>query len=828
MLRDLRHAVRVLLKAKGWTLVVLTSLALGIGANTALFSAVNGLLIKPLPVNEPEHLVRLRWTGDNDAARNVMGLGYTGRGVSGSFSFQAFEALRDANQTLSGIFAGTGTPRVNLLIDGVAEVGSGFAASGEYFSVLRVPAVVGRVLGPADDEPGAEPVAVISYQFWQRRFGLDPGVIGRAIVVNDRSTTIVGVLPPSFTGIARVTDDAPDLHLPLAALHGPDDRDLLADPTFWSVPIMGRLAPGVTIEQVHGNLEGTLQATAQAALTNFLDELTPEERGRSRNQDLTAAPDLIVESAERGLYDASPRASRQASILGAVVGLVLLIVCANVATLLLSRATSRRREVAVRLAVGASRTRLVRQLVTESLLLSAVGGLLALPVAYTSRQLLPFGQDTPFDWRVFGFVAVISLTVGLVFSVGPALRATRVRMSGALSEHGRSVSPPRSLLSRGLVVAQVALSLVLLVSAGLFLKTVGALRNVDVGFNPENVLLFRIDPGQSGYERAEANRLADQIADRLREVPGVRSVTRSQLALLSGGSWTTTLWVPGEPEPFGSHAMTVSPTFFDTMEIPLLAGRTFGPQDTEEAPTVALLNQTAALELFGAVDVVGRRMGSSREEATEVEVIGVVADAKYRNQREAAPPTIFRSVEQSTPTAVTIAVRTTGAPGPLIPSVRDAVAAVAPRLPLMDVTTQSAELEERLGDERLYATAYSLFGGLATLLAAIGLFGLASYTVTQRTGEIGIRMALGAQRTAIARLVLRESLVLVIAGVVMGLAAVPLAGRLIESLLYGIAPTDPWTMVQAAILLVGTAALAVYLPGRRATGVDPMVALQDE
>ena len=508
---------------------------------------------------------------------------------------------------------------------------------------------------------------------------------------------------------------------------------------------------------------------------------------------------------------------------------MLLIVCANVATLLLSRAVSRQREVAIRMSVGATRGRLIRQLVTESLLVSAAGGMLALPVAWAARRLLPFGQTNPFDWRVFAFAGGLSLAAGVAFSLVPALRATRADPSGALKEQSRSVTLSRSRLSRALIVAQVAVSLALLVGAGLFLKTLANLRSVDVGFNPEQVLLFQMDSTRSGYGPEESVALYARIGDRVRALPGVRSVTMAQTALLGGGVWKSTVHVEGQTGAgLGVHMMTVAPGFFDTMEIPLLAGRGLGPRDDGDAPHAAVINAAAATELFGTDDAVGRRFGFQPEERGEIEVVGVVRDTRYDDLRGAAPPTVFRSAIQSPLRSATFAVRTDGPPSALTPAVRESIRQIDPRLPIVNVTTQTTAIEEQLSDERLYAVAYASFGGLATLLAAIGLFGLASYTVTRRSGEFGVRMALGASSTGIAWLVLRESLVLVAAGVAAGVGTVLLAGRLVASLIHGLAPTDPVTILQAAALLAGIAAAAAYLPARRAARVDPLTALQDE
>jgi predicted permease len=838
VLRDLRHAVRVLLKAKGWTLVVLVSLALGIGANTALFSAVNGLLIKTIPVSDPGGLVRLRWTGENDVVRNQSGYGQVaasrpGYRVSASFSYPMVEALRAGNETLDGIVAGAPRGRLNVVVDGQAELASGFVATGNYFDVLGVGAALGRVITVADDRAGAPLVTMISHRFWERQFGLDPSVIGRVIRVNSVPAAIVGVLPAGYTGVQRPIDDGYALHLPLAAFttafSEPGRENRLADATDWWLAVMGRLRQDATPAQVQGNLDGVFRAAARSDLDAYVDGLAPEERSRSRNQDLTTVAGLLVDSASRGLYDASQRASRQALILGVVVGLVLLIVCANVATLLLSRATSRQKEIAVRLSVGATRRRLIGQLMTESVLLSLLGGALGVLVGLAARRLLPFAQTTAFDWRVFAFVATLSLATGVVFSLVPALRATRVDVSGALKEHSRSVAQSRTVLSKTLIVAQVAVSLVLLVGAGLFMKTLGNLRQVDIGFNPNNVLLFRVDPMQSGYTPDESPAVFDRVADGLRNIPGVEAVSLSRMTLLSGSTWSSTMHLEGGAQDgFSTHMMSVSADFFETMEIPILAGRGFEPQDREDAPGVIVLNTTAARELFGNENPLGRRVGFSPEENAELEVVGIVQDVKYSSMRTAAPPTAFRSTMQSPPRAASFVVRTAGSPETLTPAVRDTVRRIDPTLPLRDVSTQSAEIEERLSDERLYALAYTSFGGLATLLAAIGLFGLSSYNVTQRTNEIGIRMALGAEASGVARMVMRESLVLVVVGVAAGVGGVMIAGRLVASLLYDLAPTDPITIAQAAAMLICVSAVAGYLPARRAARVDPLVALQDE
>ena len=835
MVRHLRHAVRLLLKTKGWTAVVLASLALGIGANTALFNAVNGLLIKTLPVKDPDRLVRLRWVGENDMARNFSGYGYVadtaaGERVSASFSYPMFEALRAANGTLEDLIVAAPRGRLNLMIEGRAETGTGLVVSGNYFDVLGIPAVVGRVITPDDDRVEASPVVVISHRFWSQGFGRDPDVVGTVIRVSETPMTIVGILPPTYTGIQRPAGEAADIHLPLAFGRHPGEEDRLSDATYWWLLVMGRLKAGVTPAQVQGNLDGVFRTSARSGMDTYLAGATAEERARSGNRDRSDVPRLLVDSGKQGVYDPSPSSSRQALILGVVVLLVLLIVCANVAVLLLSWATARQKEIAVRLSVGATRGRLVGQLVTESLVLSVLGGGLGILIALGVRPLLPFGESTPFDWRVFGFVVVLSLGAGLTFSLVPALRSTRLDLAGTLKEQNRSVARPRTPLGKALLVVQVAVSLVLLVGAGLFLKTLSNLRDVDVGFKPDNLLLARLDPSRSGYDSEQAVSVYERITEKLQVIPGVRAVSLSRFAFLNGSTWVSTLHVEGQDrvDGFNSHMMTVAPNFFEAMGIPLLAGHTFEAQDGRDAPPVVVINSTAARELFGSDNPLGRRVGFSPEERSEFQVIGVVQDVKYNSVRDVAPPTTYRSTVQSPLSNATFVIRTAGPPSALTAAVHDAVQQVDPRLPLMDVRTQSAAIEQRLSEERLFALAYTSFGGLAILLAAIGLFGLASYSVGQRTNEIGIRMALGADASGVTRMVLGESLILVAVGVVAGIVGVLLAGRLVASLLFDLAPTDPLTIVQSVVVLVMVSALAGYLPARRAARVDPVAALQEQ
>ena len=840
MLRDIRHAVRTLLHAKGWTAVVLLSLALGIGANTAIFSAVNGLLLTQLPVLDPDTLVRLRYVGRNDMVTSSSDYGFTSRpggvNVRATFSYAMYQQFLADNKTMSDLFACAPYGRVNVVVDGQAELASAFISSGNFYPVLGVRARLGRTIQPADDTPSAPPVAVISSQYWHTRFMTDPGVVGKTIRANNVLVTIVGVIDPEFTGVQQTVGELNEISFPLSLEPQlntfPPSR--LSQPTYWWLQVMGRLKPGATPAQVQGNLEGVFQATARAGLDSYLKGLPDAERGNARNRGRTEVPRLRVEPGARGVYDVSTDELRAATILSVVVGLVLLIVCANVANLLLSRATARHREISVRLSLGATRGRLIRQLLTESLLLAAVGGALGLLVAYWGKALLPtpVGRAALLDWRVLVFVLAVTLVTGVVFGIAPALRATGGDVNAALKATGRSVVAPRSALGKSLLVAQVAISLVLLVGAGLFLRTLYNLRHVDVGFNPQNLLLFRVQPQLNRYDEAKTVTLYRELMDRIGAVPGVRAVALTNPPLLSGSVNSTSIYVQGRayanPRDSGEgvHRLVISPNFFEVMEIPILRGRAFTPQDSATAPKVVIINEAAARKHFSDGDPLGRRFGHSAETTGELEIVGVLRDVKYNSVRDAPPPTMYVPYLQTRAASAAIAVRTAMDPASLTSAVRDAVRQVDPNLPMVDVSTQLEQVERRFQQEKMFAQTYTLFGVLALLLAAIGLFGVMSYSVARRTSEIGIRMALGAQRGDVLGLVMRESMVLVAIGVLIGAGIALGTGRFVATLLFGLPPTDPASLAAAIGVMVTVAALAGFLPARRASRVDPMVALR--
>lgn len=543
MLQDLRYAVRVILQGKAWSAMVVLSLAMGIGANTALFSATNGLLLRKLPVEDPDALVRLRHAGRNQMANNVSEYGYVARDggdVGSTFSYPVFQELKKANQSMVDMFAGAPLGPINVVVDGHAEISSANIATANFQQLLGIRPVLGRTLMPADDEPGAPPVATISAAFWARRFGSDPAVLGKVVQANDTLVTIVGVTPSEFTGFLQVVADTPvDLSFPLALDSQitpppppppgqPPQPPRLAQPTYYWLLVVGRLQPGATVEQVEGNLQGVFQQAAREGMSSFLASLPEKDRGSSQNRNRTEVPRLIASSAARGAYDTDPTTLRAVRIISGVVALILLLVCANVANLLLSRAAARQKEISVRLSIGATRVRLVRQLLTESVLLSLVGGVLGVLVAYWGRQLLPgTAGQAPLDWRVLLFATAVALATGLLFGMAPAVRVTGTSAGESLKDTSRTVIGTRTLLTKSLLAVQVAISLVLLIGAGLFLRTVNNLRNVDVGFNPRNLVLFRVNPALNGYDQARMASLYGQLTERLRAVPGVQAVAMS-------------------------------------------------------------------------------------------------------------------------------------------------------------------------------------------------------------------------------------------------------------------------------------------------------------
>lgn len=844
LVQDLRYGVRMLLKSKAFTAVAVLSLALGIGANTALFSLVDSVLLKMLPVKRPNELVLFNWlSGPRGMSRRIDGNittdSVTGMRSSTSFSYLTFQRIRDHNETLSGLFAFAPFEQLNVNVDGVAEVAGGQLVTGGYYDALGVQAMLGSTIRPGDDDDGADPVVVITHRYWERRFARDPEVIGKKINVNNVTFTIIGVTPPEFFGTLQVGESS-DLTIPMSLESQLRPRSQsLRQAWFWWVRIMGRLKPGVAAEQARANLEGQFQQSAREGWEAGLAQFPAQ--GQAQSPQPRDVPSLRVASGSQGLNELRSAYSQPLTILVIVVGVVLLIACANVANLSLSRAASRQKEIAVRLALGASRWRLVRQLLTESVLLAILGGVVGVIFAYWGTDVLlalrPWGGGElvlylKLDLRVLGFTIGVSAITGLLFGLAPALRATRVDLTPALKDNARSlVGGSRSLLTKSLIVTQVAMSLVLLIGAGLFVSTLRNLQAVDVGFNRENLLLFRVDPRLSGYSGLQIANLYSRITERIEAVPGVRSATISRHPLLSGNRRTSSLSVQGASEEASEavYVNLVSASFFETMELPIVVGRGLSPRDDERAPKVAVINQTMARKYFGEDNPVGRRFGfGGPEEADKIEIVGVARDAKYTSLRQETPATAYTPYLQETPGQMNFAVRTAGDVRALVPSIQEAVRDVDSNLPMFDVKTQSQQSDESVTGERLFATLSSFFGLVALVLACIGLYGVMSYGVARRTNEIGIRMALGATTLGVTRMVMRETMQVVGIGVAIGLGAAVATTRLVAAMLFGLAPTDPLMISFAVLLMIAVAALAGYIPARRASRVDPMIALRYE
>jgi len=827
----------MLAKNPGFTAVAVATLALGIGANTAIFSLVNAVMLQSLPVQHPEQLVVPQWSAhglpQNIGSSSFGDCNFHGRPGPNSggcsFSYPLYKEIREQKDLFSNVAAFAGPAELDLSGNGPASMARGELVSGDYFQTLGVRALLGRTLGPSDEEPGATPVVVLNYGYWQSAFGGAAGAIGKTIRLNGVEFAIVGVTDQGFT---RLTPGKTlDMWLPLTQLVPLGLRwgGRSLEARNWWLTLVARLKPG------------TAPGQAEAAVSLlFRNETLHGEKPALKESD---DPKVTLLPAQKALTGFRANFGEALYLLMGAVGIILLIACANVAGLMLARATSREKEMAVRLALGAGRGRVIQQLLTESVILSVAGAALGVLVAFwgatglaeflAANSYHPFKLDLHPDARVLLFTIGVALLTGIGFGLAPAFRGTRINVAPALKENAGSLSAAshaggrRFGLGSSLVVMQVALSMVVLIGAGLLLRTLEKLKSINPGFDTSNVLLFSVDPTLAGYKEENIQNVYDELTRRLVALPGVVSASYSSDALLDGGLWTSGFHIEGQPEKSYVDVQTLAagPDFFETMRIPLVKGRTFRAADMRSKQEIGLVNEAFVHKFLEPRDAIGMHFGGTGTDEPQREIVGVVADTKYDDMRKADEPIVYLPLKNG---QVTFVLRSAVVPSALIPAVRRIVNDVDEDLPVFGVRTQTQTIDRLLFNQRLVARLSSLFGALGLLLACIGLYGLLAYEVARRTREIGIRAALGAQRRDVLRMVIKEGLVLVIFGAVAGIAASIALTRFLQSLLFGVRATDPWTFAAVCALLVVVGMLACYIPARRATRVDPMVALRYE
>ncbi|MBA3248656.1 MAG: ABC transporter permease [Pyrinomonadaceae bacterium] len=802
--RDVRYAARMLVKSPVFTLVAVLSLALGIGANASIFTLLDTTLLRPLPVESPRDLFFV---------------------VSdGSFSHPNFRDFRDhSGDVLAGLAAYRYAP-MSFSSGGANERLWGYLVSDNYFDVLGVRAAAGRTFAPEEGRtPGTHAVAVVGHNFWQRRFNSDPQLVGKTISLNKREFTVVGIAPEEFNGTDRVF--APDVWVPLAMQReiepGNDYLEARGDGRLF---VFGRLKSGKSVEGAGAALSVVAQNLAR-------EYPFPDNEGTK----IELVPLGIIPMLRKGTI-------AFAGVMMSVVLLVLLLACTNLANLLLARATERRKEIAIRLALGASRARLVRQLLTESVMLSLAGGALGLLLALWINDLAAAFKppidfsilfDLGIDLRVFGFTLLLSVVTGIVFGIVPALQATKPDLVPSLKDETPLAGFRRSHLRSALIVGQMALSLLLLICAGLVLRSLRQAHTIDPGFQPEQLVAMSVDVGLQGYDKQRGREFYQRLTGRVAALPEVESVTLATKMPLSLSHSTTSVFregqvlAPGE-EPTDVYYAQVGTQYFSTLQIPLVAGREFDVRDDEGAPRVCVINETLARQLFPNEAAVGKRISYGDGDGPYTEVVGVAKDGKYVTLGERPHAFIYQPLRQQYNNHVTVFTRTRTPPSAAVPAIRSVMQSLDATLPIYDVKTLTEHMGLSLLPARAAAVLLGSFGVLALLLAALGLYGVISYMVAGRTREIGIRMALGAQARDVLWLIVRQGVRLALVGVCLGLAASLAATRFLSSLLYGVSASDPLTFGGIALLLVAVALLASYIPARRATKVDPMVALRYE
>jgi predicted permease len=837
-LQDLRYAVRILRKSPGFTAIAVGSLALGIGANTAIFTAAQHMLLDRLAVPHPDQLRMFYWTQPKDGLKFGMWGSWDdtpdGGQISTSFSYPVYEQMRQANRSLADVFAFKPYGRMTVTIDGNAEAAETEMVSGNYYAGLDVRPQLGRGIQESDDGAvGSGPVVTISDRLWTTRFGRSKDAIGKTVFVNAQPMTVVGINASGFTG-ANSAQGTPDIILPfsmqpIVAPDGSDTPSLLTNRGLWWVLVMGRIKPGVPSETAEAALNVALNGAVRATMDVKKDDQLPR---------------LVLRDGSRGQNPSVEDFAKPIVVLMALAGLVLLLACANLANLLLARAGARQREMSVRLAMGAGQARILRQMMTESLLLSFLGGasglLLAWLVRNTIPRLLSNAWDPPafsarLSWPIFAFAAGVSILTGIIFGLAPAWKSTRVEVSSSLKESGQTVTRRRrGLGGKAIVAVQVALSMLLVIGAGLFVRTLMQLGRTPLGFHSHNLLLFSVDLPETHYPKAASIPILRRLEERFASVPGVQAETLTEIPLISGSARNST-FIPegqarkdeGNPVAFTNR---VGATFFETFGIPIVAGRAFTKRDTATSPKVAVVNESLAKKFFPNANPIGKTFDTGGRKPLTIEIVGVCGDARYYRVRKEVQPTYYTpywQVDEGVHGA-TFAISTKLDGHALLPTLRDAMRQIDTNLPMLDVRTQDEQIAANLRQERIFAVLTSGFGVLALALACVGIYGIMAYSVANRRNEIGIRLALGAQPGQVRAMILRESTWLTAAGIVAGAGAALLLTRLVKSMLYGIQPNDPLTIGCGVLLLLSVALAASWIPARRAAGVQPMEALRHE
>jgi predicted permease len=840
--QDLRYALRVMWASKTFSTLAVLSLALGIGANTAIYSFVDAIMLRSLPVSDPASLVILQWYGPSrwqggvrrpSVLHTMSGTTYDDDklgSIAGIFPYPAFELFQKNDSLFSSIFAYHRAYELNVVVKGQADIAKGEYVSGDYFSGLAVRPVTGRMIVPNDDQARSPLVAVVSLGFSERHYGGPANAAGQKILINNVPATVVGVTPPEFFGVNPAT--APDVYLPIRAgvaieaadPYGTRPERYLDQNDYW-IEIMARLRPGVS------------RAQAQAALAplfrQWVESTVTDERERE------ILPSLVVQEGAGGVEALRRRYSQPLYVLTTLVGLILAIACSNVASLLLARATARRGEMALRLSLGASRFRLARQLLTESILLALLGGVLGVFIAVWGIRFLTvllangqtdFTLHANLNWHVLSVTAVLALLTGILFGLAPALQSTRVNVVPALKKL-RSTdarSRMRFSLSHALMVSQIALSLLMLVAAGLFVRTLNKLQSVEVGFNRENVLLFELDARKAGHKDPEISTFYDNLQKRFSAVPGVRNVSLSQASLITAGTGYD-ITVNGAPPDEATRILFIGHDFLKTMQIPILAGREIEARDQPGSTPVALVSELFARKNFGDRNPLGQHL-LLREGHRDMEIVGVARNAQYGELKSNAPPVVYIPYNQGfpPPRQMVYELRTAGNPLMLVSTVREIVHQADARVPVTDIRTQVEDINQTINQEIVFARLCTAFAVLALVIACVGLYGTVSYNVARRTSEIGIRMALGAQRGAVVWMVLSEVCVLAAVGLALSVPAAFATSQFLKSFLFRMKPNDPLAMVFAIGTLIISALVAGCLPAWKASRIDPMIALRHE